>query len=698
MLGFLMAEFCLFLGCGFASLAVSPSNRNTMMKDRDLSWLDFNGRVLQEAQDGRNPLAERLKFLAIFSANLEEFYKVRIAGQRFSQQFQGDKKNKFGYRPSFILQSALSKVHEQQEAFGQVFFGEIMPGLAKEGVFLLDEQQVSESDLAILADMFAQQILPASRLVALSRIDHTTLRDQQVYLYILTVEGHFLMELPYKSIGRFQVISVEGEENRIIQLDDIYRLFVGKMLPDHTVEGMYAVKVSRDAELYTDEEVDGTLFEKIKNSLRKRETGLPSRLLFDQDISFRALNQLRDKIGMDMSGLVPGGKYHGFADYFGFPVPEEKEQLFFRPHPLVPHPLLEQDADWFATLKKQEVLLTFPHQDYGYVVQLLEKAAGDDRVCAISITLYRVAKDSAICQALEKAAVAGKKVTVFAEVQARFDEESNLYWGDRLEKAGAQVLYSMEGLKVHAKVCLIERIENDKTHLYSYLGTGNFNEKSSKIYTDFGLLTAEWPIGQEIQGIFTFLRQKSDKPKGKKLWIAPRSLRKQIVKQLDKEMEAAKQGKEARATLKLNSLEDPKMIEHLKHAGEQGVKLRLIVRGICCLVAESDKQKENIEIISILGRYLEHSRVYCFHNQGKEKIWLASADLMTRNLDKRIEVAFPITDERHKLFLLDYLAAQWDDHTKARWITPEGNNDYREGDGEEAQEALFGLLGKHLTY
>ncbi|MBL4704636.1 MAG: hypothetical protein JKY54_08950, partial [Flavobacteriales bacterium] len=432
--------------------------------DRDLSWLSFNARIIQEAENEQLPLMERLKFIAIYSSNLEEFYKVRVANHRFAQKYRGDKKNKYGFRPSYILQQINLIVSSQQERMGDVFSSQILPGLANEGIHLLIDD-FSKKDDQLIDTYFDQHIKGKFVLQDITNEENLELKNQAVYLYVLSQERIYLIELDYKTFGRFIVISDKDGEQRIVQLDDIFKRNVSKFLANSAE--IFAVKISRDAELYIDEEQDDDIVKKIIKSIKKRDTGLPSRLLFDENISFKFINNLRKKISVDMSGLIPGGRYHNFYDFFGFPVSKERENLFNPAKITIPCNRLEASDDWFDEIKKDEIFLSFPYQDYNYVTEFLNRAARDEQVEEINITLYRVADTSEICQALEFAAKSGKEVFVLDEVQARFDEESNIYWGKRLIKAGVNVKYGIKNLKVHAKIFTIKRREGSKLVTYS---------------------------------------------------------------------------------------------------------------------------------------------------------------------------------------------------------------------------------------
>ena len=473
------------------------------------------------------------------------------------------------------------------------------------------------------------------------------------------------------------------------------RIGLRSLFKGHRIGGCHSIKLTRDAELYLDEEFTGNVKEKVKKSLKKRHTGLPSRLLYEQRMPKKVLRTLRDLLGLKKQELVPGGRYHNFSDLMQLPV-NGHEELRDPGRPPLQHPALPDKAQILSVMKKQDLLLHFPYHDFSAVIRLLRQAAADPAVERISITLYRVAEGSAICAALVDALHNGKDVTVFVEVQARFDERSNLFWGEALEDAGAHVIYSYENLKVHCKLCLIDRRERGKLVRYAYLGTGNFNEKTSRIYSDLALLTADRSLCEEVAGIFGYLRDRSQRPALDRSLMAPLTLRSWLERMIDNEITAAFNGKSSGITIKVNSVEDRAIIGKLYDASRAGVKVRLIVRGICCLIPGVKGMSANIEVISIIDRYLEHARIYIFHNGGSPTVHLASADLMERNLDHRVEVAFPITDHRLKEQILHIVELQWNDRVKARRIDQDQTNAYLKADVDgspiRAQEATYDLL------
>ncbi|TRX70207.1 polyphosphate kinase 1 [Carboxylicivirga sp. M1479] len=661
--------------------------------DRDISWLAFNERILQEVENPDIPLLERLKFIAIYSSNLEEFYKVRVASLRFSQKYKGDKKNKYAYRPSFILQEINSIVSKQQEKLGELFYHLLLPAMSHEGIhFLFDK--LNDQDQQLAEQYFQQHIKEDFSLIDITNEPDVELKNQAIYLYILDRQKTYLLEMDYEKWGRFITLHNDKKGTRIIQLDDIFRYnlkhFVGVNAK------AYAVKISRDAELYIDDEQDADIVHKIKKSLKKRETGLPSRLLFNEDIPFKYINKLRKQMNLDMTSLIPGGKYHSYYDFFTFPEFKDKMHLYFSHQAQVPCTRLDESNNWFDEIQQQDVFLSYPYQDFNYVSRFLMMAAEDPDVTEINITLYRVNDSSDICKALELAAQKGKHVFVLAEVQARFDEVSNIYWGERLKEAGAKVKFGLNKLKVHAKTFTIHRKENTGSAVYAYLGTGNLNEKTAKIYADHGVLTADMRFTTELNEVFRYMKKETSNPKFHHLLVAPFTLRQSLADLLDKEIRLAKQGVEGLVHIKVNSLEDLSMIDHLRETADAGVKIKLVVRGICCYTPLTEKQQQNITIVSVVDQYLEHTRIYHFNNGGNPKVYLASADWMTRNLSGRIEVCFPIWDSNIQSFLLKQIKTQLADSKKGRINDNVNNNQYLKGNNSKSSQEMMFIFVKEL--
>ncbi len=663
--------------------------------ERDVSWLYFNERVLQEAEDNRVPLFERIKFLAIYSSNLDEFFRVRVASLRSFKQLKKKTRKSLDLKPKKQLKQIRKRVQQQQNRFGRVFREEILTLLAKEGIHLRANEEYSMGQYDFTQTYFRETVRPllALRPLSLQGEIPPFLKNRSLYfvtrIFPNPDEGpqYWLINIPTESLARFVVLpTLKKDRFEISFLDDIIRCHLQECF-EYSLDGLYSIKISRDAELYIDDEFEGDLLEKLKESLEERNVGLPTRFLYDARMPEDFLKEMKSFFNLKKDDLIPGARYHNFNDFFTFPDPLRRENLHDEPLPPLPHPDLKEVDSLIEEILRQDLLLSFPYQKYDYVIDLIREAAGHPQVTAIKITLYRVAGRSAVMEALLKACEAGKRVTVFVEAKARFDEESNLYWGNQLQASGAKVFYSYPGVKVHSKLLLIEMEEKGTTkpNFLAYLGTGNFNEKTARLYGDHALLTGHPILAEEVNQVFALLERKTLLPDCKTLFVSPFTLRPRFEELIDEEIRLARKGKKAYMILKMNSLEDPAMIGKLYEASQAGVKISLIVRGICCLLPGLPGWSENIEGISIVDRFLEHARVYIFGNDGKEKMYLASADWMTRNLDRRVEVAFPILDPRIAATIRHIIDLQLSDNTKARILDPENQNRYREDRKGEAR-------------
>ncbi|HMO38344.1 MAG TPA: polyphosphate kinase 1 [Saprospiraceae bacterium] len=647
---------------------------------RDVSWLMFNHRVLQEAKDPTVPLYERIKFLAIYSSNLDEFYRVRVASLRsFKELKKKTRRELLDLRPKKELKQIRRIVQQQQQEFGAIFRAEILPALEAQGIFIVRQEAYSSDQQRFARQYFFEKIYPHLHPIIVNETGELPfLENAALYFVVELVEERAIraiVNIPSDKLPRFVVLPSEAGQYAVTFLDDLLRAGLPEIF-QQPVAGAYAIKLSRDAELYIEDEYAGDLLEKIKKSLTKRDIGLPTRLLFDQEMPLPLLEWLTTRLDLNKDDLIPGARYHNFNDFFRFPNPTGNAQLHDTPLPPLPHPVLEGAPSLLEVLQKQDVLLHFPYQRFEYVPQLIREAANDPLVTTIKITLYRVAAKSSVIEALLQACQQQKQVVVFIEAKARFDEAANLHWGDALSAAGAQVFYSYPGIKVHAKLLLVSRQEAVLQH-YAYIGTGNFNEKNAELYTDHALLTAAPYLANEVAQVFALLERKIIVPTCKQLLVAPFTLRQRFVEMIDREIAHAHAGKPARILLKMNSLEDHGMIDKLYRASQAGVQIRIIVRGICCLIPGVAGMSEHIEVISIIDRFLEHARVYVFANDGQEAVYLASADWMTRNLDRRVEVAVPVLDPALAAELRSLLELQWHDNTKARRIDASQDNNYR---------------------
>ncbi|MCW9065888.1 MAG: polyphosphate kinase 1 [Ignavibacteriaceae bacterium] len=678
--------------------------------DRELSWLSFNHRVLQEAKDPSVPLYERLKFLAIYSSNLDEFFRVRVASIRSLLNLKERSKAKLPFQPRILLKKIRDAVNKQQAEFGRIYNEEIFLKLKEENIFLVDKEKLNNAQAQFIKNYFLDQVVPFVQPTLLDKSKISTfLHNRAIYLAVRlkskkksksTIKTRIqrfkyaIVEIPADRLGRFMTLPSENGKHFVIFLDDIIRMNLALLLPGYQIESCYSIKLTRDAELYIDDEFTGDLLAKIKKGLSKRKTGTPSRFLYDEQMPSDFLKFLKESLQLKNDDLIQGGKYHNFNDFFNFPK-FNIHQLEYEPMPPQVCKELDGAVSIFEVISREDMLLSFPYQSYGYIIKFLEEAAYDVNVNSIKITLYRIADESLIVRSLVKAAENGKDVIAFVEVKARFDEETNFTSAETLLKAGVKVHSSFPGLKVHSKLCLIERIEKEKSQFYSYLATGNFNEKTARVYSDYGLFTANQELGKEVKKVFNILERKSDREKFKYLLVAPFNLRKKLIDLIDNEIINIKEDKTAGITLKLNSLEDRKMIKKLYEASQAGVKIKLIIRGICCLVPGIKELSENIEVISIIDRFLEHPRVYIFHNNGDSKYFLASADWMKRNLSRRIEVAFPVYDKTIQKLIQKMIDFQLNDNVKARVIDQDQKNDHKRNESEKnirSQYEIYNLL------
>ncbi len=653
------------------------------LHNRELSWLAFNERVLLEARNPEVPLLERLKFIAIFSSNLDEYFKVRVATMRRLLKLKKKTRAKLAADPAEELRVVLERVGELQEAFGTAFREEILPALAAEGIDLVNDEQVFSPEQRVWLTTYAHtRVRPLlAGAVALDLVPGPLfLKDSVTYLVFrltrprragLPQERIVVAELPTKAHGgRFVRLPTTAEgRHPVAFLDDVLRVATADLFPDYEAASGWALKLSRDAELDIEEEVSGDLLTKIQKSLKKRETGFPARLLYDPEIQPAVLMRVAERAGIQADELIEGGRYHNFRDFFGFPN-VGRPDLKFAPQPPLPHPGLARRRKLLKAVGERDYLLHFPYQTYEYVVRFFREAANDPAVTAVAATLYRVAEKSEIAKALVKAAKAGKQVTVVVELKARFDEESNIHWANKLQKAGANVIFGHPDLKVHTKIALVTRAEGDVLRQYAYLSTGNFNEQTSTIYADYGLLTADPRLTAEVNEVFAFLTTRQQEGRHfTHLLVAPFNLRARLTEMIEQEIANVRAGLPAYIILKLNALQDDAMIQLLYQAAAAGVRVSLNVRGISCAVPSTADGPPHLETRGLVDRYLEHGRVYLFANGGgreNERLYIGSADWMNRNLSRRVEVAFPLFDETLRAEVRDLVDLQQADNSKAR--------------------------------
>ena len=647
---------------------------------RELSWLSFNARVLQEAQDPTVPLIQRVRYLGIFSSNLDEFFRVRVAEVRRLISLSSGAQRQ---RAKKLLAAIQYRVRVVQQDFEQVYAA-LISELAKRGVYLINESQLEPGQLAFVEAFFHDKVLPELEPILLRDEQAIPiLADESLYLAvdIETSEGpqYALLEVPTNSLGRFiEIPRRKRKQGRVfIALDNIIRACLPQVFRgvfDIESIAAFCFKFSRDAELEIDASINESLIEKMASSLKQRQRADAVRFVFDEKMPPRLLDYLRKRFGFGKyDSMIPGGRYHNSKDFLGFPNAGPK-YLEFKPLPPISVARLEGEANLFDAIREKDVFLYYPYHPFDYIIDVLKTAALDPDVLAIRICLYRVAKNSRVVDALINAKNNGKNVQVVVELAARFDELANINWAQRLTDAGIEVIFGIPGLKVHSKLFLIERRENQSIKYYSHIGTGNFNEKTARLYTDFTLLTFDQNIGRDVARVFDFLKYTYRRPEYQQLLVSPHSARSGLVAMIDREIRHAKEGYRASMLLKCNNLVDQRLNQKLYEASQAGVEVRLIVRGMCSIKVGVPGLSENIEAISIVDRYLEHPRAYVFHNRGEPSYYIGSADLMTRNLDYRVEVLCPIFDADAQQMLQDILDQQWHDNTKARALDADQTN------------------------
>jgi len=665
--------------------------------NRELSWLSFNERVLQEALDEQVPLAERMRFLGIYSNNMDEFYRVRVANIKRMIDVHNKKVDGFKGTPKELYEKIQHVVIDQQRDFEKAY-EQILEQFAKDNIRHLDEHSVTSSQKSELNAYFHKEVIHNVVPIILDRkTAFPRLRDKAIYLAVRMEWDskqkvrYALIEIP-SSLPRFYTFQQE-ESQGFILLDDIVRLNLEELFPIFSFDSIeaYTFKFSRDAELNLDDDVSLSFIEKMEKSIKQRKKGEPVRFVYDQKMPVDLLELLLRHLNLK-SGVntIPGGKYHNFKDFIRFPDFGKAHYLFPKQLP-EEHPQLAGHRSIIKQVIKKDVLLHFPYERFDYVVDLLREAAIDPKVQSIKINVYRVAENSQVMNALINAVSNGKEVLVVLELQARFDEENNLYWAERLKDYGARVLYGYEGLKIHSKLLQIRRVSEKKEQLITYVGTGNFNESSAHIYTDLGMLTINRKIALEVQHVFEMMEQTIHRHAFRYLLVSPINMRRKLLFLIQNEIKTALKGKPAKIQIKVNNLVDKQLIDKLYEASGAGVKIELIVRGVCCLIPKVKGKSDNITAISIVDRYLEHSRFMIFGNAGDPLYFLMSADLMERNLDKRIEVGIPVYDKEAQEELGTIFAIQWRDSVKARTLDKHQRNRYKKPQGApvHSQQELF---------
>lgn len=672
--------------------------KNTYV-NRELSWLKFNARVLQEAADEKVPLLERLRFAGIFSNNLDEFFKVRYATvKRVAMNESSDKE--LGVHAKELLEEITKEVIQLQDESLSII-NTITEELEKEQIFIVNEKTLLPEHEAFVNTYFYDKVRPALFTIILNDLEKfPQLKDDVAYLAVkMTLKEdekasgvqkffsskaykekiqYALIELP-TTLNRFIELPQVGDKHYIIMLDDVIRFCLHLIFSIFNYESLSAnmIKITRDAELDIDDDLSKSFVEKISSSVEDRRKGAPVRFVYDKTIDKDTLHFLIEKMGIvNTDSVIPGGRYHNRRDYMSFPSLGRTDLTYAPIHPL-PVKGLTSEESLLKKIAEKDYLQFTPYHTFSNIIWFLREAALDPKVKSVKITIYRLAKNSQVVNSLINAVKNGKKVTVQIELQARFDEESNIRYAEQLKAEGVKLIFGVRGLKVHSKICVIEREEGKGIKRYGFISTGNFNESTAKVYTDYTLFTANQDILKEVNKVFNFFETNYNIQKYKHLIVSPHYTKKILKQLIEEEIKNAKAGKEAYIKLKMNNITNYKMIDKLYEASRAGVKIQMIVRGICCLVPGIEGMSENIEVISIVDKFLEHPRLFIFGNNGNPKVYISSADWMTRNISFRVEVGCPIYDETIKQELIDTFEISWADNVKARVIDQAQDNHYR---------------------
>jgi polyphosphate kinase len=671
---------------------------------RELSWLSFNARVLQEAADDSVPIVERVRYLGIFSNNADEFFRVRVAEvRRLISVSSGSSKQ----QSKELLEAILARVVQLQREFDRIY-AVLMKELAQRKIYLINERQLDEGQAKYVQSYFSGTVLPELEPMLVSEsLPMPALNDESLYLAVDIRSGdeyyYAVVEVPTDHLERFvEIPRRRGKGGKVfIALENVIRACLGQMfrgvIQVDSAEA-YCFKFSRDAELEIDTGIQQSLIDKMATSLKQRRKADAVRMVYDGKMPQRLLEYLSARFGFGKyDSLIAGGRYHNSKDFMKFPNVGPK-YLEFKPLPSIRIPRLDEQGSIFDAIRDKDVFLYYPYHPFDYVVDLLKSAALDPQVTNIKICLYRVARNSRVIDALVNAVQNGKRVLAVVELAARFDEQANINWAQRLTENGIEVIFGIPGLKVHSKLVLIQRREGNSRRFYSHIGTGNFNEKTARIYTDFTLLTYDQNVGKDVYNVFNFLQYTYRRPEYRLLLVSPHSSRPGLMALIDQEIDNARAGYRASMTLKCNNLVDKEVVTKLYEASQAGVEVRLIIRGMCSLLPGIQGISENIRAISIVDRYLEHPRAYVFYNRGSPRYLIGSADLMTRNLDYRVEVLVPIFDDSAQRVIQDVLDQQWHDNTKARVIDQEQSNQYVQHRPKTArirsQESIHAYLSK----
>ena len=655
-------------------------------KNRELSWLDFNERVLQEAADITVPLIERLRFIGIFSNNLDEFYKVRYATvKRLALSKKKVKKFYKGENAKDLLNLITERAIELQNR-SNLILDFILKDLEKENIFIIDEQAIPKDSISYVESFFLDKIQPKLKIVLLNEKDDFPQLSESSCFLIIKVESknknlnYAIIQFP-DEFERFIVIKNQ-DVKYVIMIDDIIRYHLFEIFKIFNPSKISAnmIKFSRDAELDFDDDISKSYLEKISQSVKDRLKGDPLRFVYDKEIDPNTLKFLLEKmnINSEIDSVIPGGKYHNKKDYMNFPILNNDLAYDKIEHLLIKD--FYKHKTVFESIDERDFLVHTPFHKFNHILTFLSEASIDPEVKRIYITIYRLSKLSSVANTLINAAKNGKEVVVQIELQARFDETNNIDYAKLMQDQGVKLIFGIPTLKVHAKVCVVEKLINNKILKYGFISTGNFNESTAKIYTDFTIFTSNQSLLDEISNVFEFFSFNYKKFKYEKLIISPYNTKKFFKSLIKNEIKNAKRGKDAFIKIKLNNITNYEMVKELYKAAEEGVKIYLVVRGICCLIPDQKNTHNNIELISIVDKFLEHTRMFIFCNNGKNKTYISSADWMTRNLDNRVEVTIPIEDEKISNQLNDIFSIYWNDNQKSRYVNSENNNEYRKNE------------------
>ena len=675
--------------------------------NRDLSWLSFNHRVLMEAADKTVPLYSRISFLSIFSSNLDEFFRVRMPSIFAFTTIDAKKISIREEYPKDLVKQVNTEVHRQLEEFGSILTQQILPELAQNHIFLYYNQAIRSEHTETVREYFLSKVLSFLQPVILRKENQDAVfLDNNALYFIVDMEAasqpgvpiRAVLNIPSANLSRFMELPMLGDDNYIVFIDDIIRENLQEVFPGFSVNGAWSIKLTRDAEMSLEDEFSGDIAEKIEKQLEKREIGHATRLLYDKTMPGSVKDFIQKYLELSDEEMAEGGRYHNLKDFGSLPNPQ-RGKLTHGNWPYVVHPGFDNHHSIFQSITEQEKLLHLPYHSYNYILRFFNEAAIDPTVTEIFVTLYRVAADSHIVNALISAAKNGKKVTVFVELKARFDEANNLKWSKKMKAAGIKIINSIPGLKVHAKVALVKRVEDKELKNYSFMATGNFNEATGRFYTDHVFFTSNKDFGIELGWLFDYLQSRKQPEEYMKipfehLLVSQFNMVKRFEKLIDREIKNAKKGRPAGIIIKLNNLQERAMIEKLYEASRAGVKVQLIVRSICSLAPGIEGQSENITIHRIVDRYLEHARVFVFHNNGEPQYFMGSADWMNRNLHSRIEVVFPLYDPKFGEELNHILQLQLNDNCKAVFVNKALDNQRYINDKppQAAQQAIYDFV------